>query len=138
MARDCVFCKIALGEIPSTKIHETDGVVAFLDIMPASPGHALVIPKEHYADLADVPAETLAALMAVVQKLGVATMKTTGADGYNVLQSNGKAAGQVIPHVHFHIIPRTEGDGLGVGTWKQGSAEQQELETYAERLRQNL
>ena len=107
---DCIFCKIVAGEIPSTKLYENDEVLSFLDIAPAAKGHALVITKKHYATLLDVPHEELSELINTIQKIGAAVMIAMKAEGFNVIQSNNKVAGQIIPHVHFHIIPRKEGE----------------------------
>jgi len=108
---DCIFCKIVKGEIPSYKLFENEHVLAFLDIMPASEGHSLVIPKKHFENLMDVPEKELEETMKIVQKVAKAVMKATHAEGFNVIQSNYRAAGQVVPHLHFHIIPRNEDDG---------------------------
>jgi histidine triad (HIT) family protein len=108
----CIFCRIAKDELPSEKIYEDDEAVAFLDIMPAAEGHALVLPKGHYERLTDVPPEKLRAVMVAAKKVAAAVVKATGAEGFNLLQSNGEAAGQVVGHVHFHIIPRKKDDGL--------------------------
>ncbi|MDP2974142.1 MAG: HIT family protein [Candidatus Diapherotrites archaeon] len=137
MADDCIFCKIAKGEIPSTKLYEDEQVLSFLDIMPAAKGHALVIPKKHYHTLLDIPHEELREIMAVVQKVAAAIMATTDATGFNVIQSNQKVAGQVIAHLHFHIIPRKEGDRLHF-EWEQGKAEKEELQRYAELVRKKI
>lgn len=125
----CVFCGIVDGKIPSSKLYEDNEVIAFLDIMPASKGHALVITKKHYHTLLDVPHEELCALIKTAQKIGAAAMKATGAEGFNLLQSNGKVAGQVIGHVHIHVIPRKDGDGLNF-SWKQEKAGEEELEIH--------
>lgn len=137
MADDCIFCKIAKGEIPSTKLYEDENVLSFLDIMPAAKGHALVIPKKHYHTLLDIPHEELREIMAVVQKVAAAIMATTDAAGFNVIQSNQKVAGQVIAHLHFHIIPRKEGDRLHF-EWEQGKAEVDELKRYAELVQKKI
>ena len=115
MPRDpnCVFCKIVAGEIPTQKVFETDCGLAFLDIGPLADGHLLWIPKEHYETLHEMPGERVSSLCAPLPRLGEAVKNVTGAAGYNVLQNNGRVAGQVVNHVHFHIIPRAEGDGLG-------------------------
>ncbi len=135
---ECVFCKIVNGELPSTKLYEDAKVLSFLDIMPAAPGHAVIIPKKHYATLPDMPRAELAALINAVQKIGAATVVVTKTDGFNVVQSNHKAAGQVIQHVHFHVIPRKSGDGLAVGSWKQEKAEKKELEEYAKLMQRHI
>jgi histidine triad (HIT) family protein len=112
MPRDanCTFCKIVDGEIPAAKVLETDSVVAFLDIAPVAPGHVLVVPKEHYARLADTPSEVSAALASELPRLTRAVLAATGSTALNVLQNNGREAGQLVDHVHFHLIPRRPGD----------------------------
>ncbi|MFN3167083.1 MAG: HIT family protein [Phycisphaeraceae bacterium] len=107
---DCIFCKIIAGEIPCHKLYEDDRVLAFLDIGPLSAGHALVIPKGHYELISEVPPEVAAAMFKIVPGLSKAIMQATGALSWNLLQNNGGAAGQVVGHVHLHIIPRPAGD----------------------------
>ena len=109
---DCIFCKIATGDGKAEKIFEDEKTFAFLDIFPASQGHSLVIPKKHYRTLSEMSPEDLAATIRTVQKIGKAVSKAMNADGFNVVQSNERAAGQVVFHVHFHVIPRKEGDKL--------------------------
>lgn len=106
MKNDCIFCAIAEGEIPSFKIYEDGEVLAYLDINPCSKGHTLVIPKKHYANLAETDEEALKTLIASVRKVAVHIAQRLGADGFNILQNNGRAAGQSVFHVHFHIVPR--------------------------------
>ncbi|MEK6957841.1 MAG: HIT family protein, partial [archaeon] len=112
MDENCIFCKIVSGQIPSTKIYEDENSLAFLDISPAANGHSLVISKKHYATLLDIPSTELKELILAVQKIGAATMKATNAQGFNVLQNNGAVSGQVIRHLHFHVIPRFENDSI--------------------------
>ena len=107
---DCIFCKIIAGEIPSSKVYEDEKILGFLDINPASKGHSLVLPKEHYEDIFDVPDELLREIISAVKKVAIAVEKTTASDGVNVVQNNKKAAGQLVSHIHFHIIPRFEND----------------------------
>jgi len=109
----CVFCKIVAGQIPALRVFEDDATLAFIDIGPLADGHLLVIPKEHYQRLEDVPPEVLAAVARNLPRLGRAVTRATSAPGYNLLQNNGKVAGQQVLHVHFHIIPRAPADGLG-------------------------
>ena len=111
MSSDCIFCKIVAGEIPCTKIYEDDQVLAFMDIGPVVKGHVLVIAKVHYETLTDTPDEILGGCLAVAKKIAAAQVKALGADGVNLHQANGAAAGQVVPHIHFHIIPRFADDG---------------------------
>ena len=106
-----VFAKVLRGELPCHKIYEDEDTLAFLDIMPRSEGHALVITKEQATDLFDVSPQALAKLMAVVQKLSPEIKEAVGADGVLIAQFNGAAAGQTVFHLHVHIIPRKEGDG---------------------------
>jgi histidine triad (HIT) family protein len=109
--QNCVFCKIVAGAIPSVKLYEDDEFLAFMDIGPIVKGHTLVIPKQHYNPLTETPPEVLGRLIAIVQKIANAQLKGLKADGINVVQSNGAAAGQVVPHLHFHVIPRFHADG---------------------------
>lgn len=108
---DCIFCKIVGGEIPSYKVYEDDNVLAFLDITPVNPGHTLVIPKKHYDNLVDMPDEEAKELLVAAKKIAVAVMAGTGAKGFNLNLNNGAVSGQLVGHVHFHIVPRFEGDG---------------------------
>jgi histidine triad (HIT) family protein len=108
---ECLFCKIAGGEIPSDKVYEDSKFLAFLDINPRNPGHTLVIPKKHYETILDMPDGELGDLLLMVKKVASAVKESMKADGISVGQSNGRAAGQVIPHVHFHVIPRYLSEG---------------------------
>ena len=111
MVDDCLFCKIGRGEIPSHTLYEDENVKVFLDIFPVSKGHCLVIPKRHYELVMDIPEEEMSFLKKLPMILENLT-KATGATGLNIVQNNGKDAGQVVDHVHFHIIPRFPDDGL--------------------------
>lgn len=138
MAEQCIFCKIVKGEIPSTKLYEDENVLSFLDIAPAAKGHAIVIPKKHYQTLLEMPHEELKSLAEAVQKVSAATMVALpGVEGFNVLQSNNEVAGQVIPHVHFHIIPRQKDDRLSFA-WEHGKAEMNELKQYAQIVKEKM
>jgi len=110
--QDCIFCKIIVGRIPCNKIYEDDSVLAFLDIAPISDGHTLVIPKEHFEKLDQCPQQTLINLSGCLGKIAKAVVSAVNSDGYNVLCNNGRAAGQLVDHVHFHIIPRNVDDGV--------------------------
>ena len=116
----CIFCRIVAGEIPALRILEDDHALAFIDIGPLADGHALLVPKNHYRDLRDLPPETLAAMSTHLPRLASAVMQATGATGLNLLQNSGASSGQAVFHVHFHLIPRREGDGLGY-PWKARS-----------------
>jgi len=107
----CIFCQIINNEIPSCKVYEDDKTLAFLDINPVNPGHTLVIPKKHYENIEEISEEDLAAVIASVKKVGRLMKDKLGAAGYNVTLNNGAAAGQDVWHLHFHVIPRHDGDG---------------------------
>lgn len=112
---DCIFCKIIAGEIPSAKIYEDDQVLAFLDISQATPGHSLVIPKEHVRNMLDMSPETAASLFSRIPKLAQALKTATGAEGLNILNNNEEAAGQTVFHAHIHLLPRyAAGDELDI------------------------
>jgi histidine triad (HIT) family protein len=108
----CIFCKIINGEIPSYKIYEDESTFAFLDIKPVNPGHTLIIPKKHYQNLEEISETDLQSLILVVKKIGAKIKQELGVPGYNCYENNDPVAGQVIPHLHFHIIPRLENDGF--------------------------
>ena len=110
--QECIFCKIVSGEIPCAEIYSSQSILCFLDIGPVAEGHTLIIPKEHYSTLWDVPQELSGELLWAMQAVGSAVFRITGATGLNVVMNNYKAAGQEVPHAHWHIIPRREGDGL--------------------------
>ncbi len=111
---DCIFCKIVSGEIPCAKVYEDDHVLAFLDINPLMPGHTLLIPKKHAETIFDMTPEETAACGAALQKVAAAVFKGMDAEGMNILQNNYEISGQEIFHVHFHLMPRTQGDGFKV------------------------
>lgn len=125
MSEECIFCKIVRGEIPCAKVYESENVLAFLDIAPVQPGHSLVIPKEHHPTLFDIPPALAEELLQALQKVGQAVMHATKAQGLNLGMNNHKAAGQLVPHAHYHLIPRFEGDGLRL--WPQKSYDDTEL-----------
>lgn len=109
---DCIFCKIISRSIPCAKVFENDHVLAFLDINPIAQGHTLVVPKGHYATLLDVPPPLGVELIGAMQRIADAVLEATNADGFNCLQNNFSAAGQMVFHAHWHIIPRFLNDGL--------------------------
>ena len=111
MEEECLFCKIAMGEIPSQKLYEDADHIAFLDINPRNPGHTLVMPKKHYETILEMPDNEIGELFRLVKKIAVAVKKGMNADGISIGQSNERAAGQVIPHVHVHVIPRFLSEG---------------------------
>jgi len=114
----CIFCQIVKGAIPSAKLYEDDAVLSFLDINPINPGHALVIPKNHYPTILDVDDEDLKKVAVVTKLIAKALRDALFCDGINVLQNNFEAAGQLIHHFHIHVIPRFEGDGFKVWSGK--------------------
>ena len=107
----CIFCRIVAGEIPSIRVYEDADVLAFMDIGPLVKGHTLVIPKTHHNLISETPDEVLAKVIAVVRRIAQAQKDGLGADGVNIHQANGAAAGQVVPHLHFHVVPRFDHDG---------------------------
>ena len=112
MLDDCIFCRIVAGELPAARLYEDEHVLAFLDIRPLRPGHALVIPKAHCADLRDCPAEAAGPLLETVGRLAPALAEAVGATGFNLFNTNGAVAGQEVFHLHLHVLPREEGDGF--------------------------
>ena len=137
MNPDCIFCKIVKGEIPATKVYEDNEFLAFMDIGPIIKGHTLVIPKEHYDSITATPADVLGKLIKLVQRIAGAQMNGLNADGVNIMQNNGKAAGQDVPHIHFHVIPRFEGDGHK-WNWDAKSYEStEEMNVYAAIIREH-
>lgn len=134
---ECIFCKIIAGEIPSEAVFENEHVIAFMDIQPTSKGHTLVIPKDHSVDLPSTEPGALAEVVAVLPMIAAAAVKAVGAAGFNILQSNGPCAGQVVGHTHFHIVPRNEGDGIGLG-FRQRPPVEDELAQTAEAIRTAL
>lgn len=139
MDRDpnCIFCRIATHEIPSQAVLETDRVLAFLDINPLAEGHLLLMPKAHVAALDDMPSEAAGQLCAYLPQLGSALRRVTSAAGYNVLQNNGRVAGQEVAHLHIHLIPRKEGDGLGY-RWLPQKYPEGKIEQLRDRLQSAL
>ncbi|MBA3064265.1 HIT family protein [Candidatus Woesearchaeota archaeon] len=124
---DCIFCKIVRGEIPSNKVYENKNFFAFLDIGPVNRGHTLIIPKKHYKNLLEMPEEELKGYMEAIQKVSKAILQGVNADGISINMSNEPAAGQVVMHAHFHIIPRLKNDGLKLwpqSRYKEGEAEE--------------
>lgn len=119
---DCIFCKIVAGKIPCTKIYEDDDILSFMDINPISEGHTLVVTKAHYEYAHQCAPELMAKLASKLPMIAKAVFEVSGADGYNILCNSGKASGQEVPHLHYHIIPRFEGDGV-FSKWPAGDYE---------------
>lgn len=124
--QNCIFCKIANGEIPSTTLYEDEDFRVILDLGPATRGHALLLPKEHYANLFELDDEVAAKALVTAKKIGRKMKKALGADGFNVVQNNGEAAGQTVFHFHMHLIPRYENDHAGI-LWEPGSTTPEEM-----------
>ncbi len=125
---DCIFCKIIAGQIPATKVLEDAACLAFLDVSPLADGHVLLIPKAHAQTLDELSADQAGAMLRNLPILVKAVQTATGCEGVNVLQNNGRAAHQFVPHVHFHIIPRNSGDAFHfnwpAGKYAPGKAEE--------------
>jgi len=134
---DCIFCKIACGDIPAEKILEDDVCLAFLDIGPLAEGHVLLIPKGHYETVDQMPADAAGAMLRHIPALVKAVRAATGCQGANVLQNNGRVAHQVVQHVHFHVIPRNSGDAFHFN-WPAGSYPKGRMSELAEAIRKNL
>lgn len=133
---DCLFCKIVAGGVPSQKVYEDDETFAFLDIKPVNPGHTLVVPKAHSAGIADATDETLAAVMRMVKKIAPGILTAVGSEGYNLGVNQGAVAGQVVMHLHVHIMPRFPDDGRAL--WHGRDASPEELAAVAEKIRKQV
>lgn len=123
---NCIFCKIANGEIPSETLYEDDTFRVILDLGPASRGHALILPKQHYRDICDLDGKVASNVLLLASKIGSAMKKSLGCAGFNVVQNNGKEAGQTVFHFHVHLIPRYE-DGPEMVSWVPGKVSPEEL-----------
>lgn len=130
---NCIFCKIAAGEIPSATIYEDEDFRVILDIEPASKGHALILPKEHYANLYELPEELASKVFVVAKKVVTAMTEVLGCDGYNVLQNNGEVAGQTVFHFHMHLVPRYKDDKVNI-KWKPGTLKEEWKEEILEKM----
>jgi histidine triad (HIT) family protein len=133
----CIFCAIVAGDAPARVVHEGPRTLAFLDINPATRGHALVVPKAHATDLLDASPEDLEAVAGVAQRLARAAVDVLGADGVNLLQSTGAAAFQTVFHLHVHVVPRYEGDGIHL-PWIPTPGDPDEIDAAAATLRSAL
>ena len=133
---NCIFCKIAAGEIPSKTIYEDDKFRVILDLGPATKGHALILPKNHYANLYELPEETAGDVMKLAKKMATVMTEKLGCQGFNLMQNNGETAGQTVFHFHMHLIPRYENDGQEIN-WKLGSPTQEELEEIKNLITEN-
>lgn len=131
---DCIFCKIIKGEIPSTKVYEDKNTLAFLDINPITPGHLLVAPKEHAEIIEEISEKSLTEAIKVTKKL-ISVLDQFN-EGTNIGLNNKSAAGQLVPHVHFHVIPRNEGDGLK--HWPSQKYDKGQAEAVADKIKRLL
>lgn len=130
---DCIFCKIANGEIPSKTLYEDEDFRVILDLGPATKGHALILPKEHLANLYELPDETASKVMILAKKMAARMTKKLECDGFNLVQNNGEAAGQTVMHFHLHLIPRYENDGQKI-VWAPTEPTQDELEAVKNQI----
>lgn len=137
MDAECIFCQIIQKKIPCAQVYENEHVLAFLDIAPISPGHCLVIPKEHFSRLETCPSSLIAKLTENLGTIAQAVIHAVSATDYNILNNNGRSAGQLVDHLHFHIIPRKPDDGV-FSQWPAGEYSSGQMELLAERIRQNL
>lgn len=135
MSEDCIFCKIIAGQIPSKTIYESVNVKAFLDIFPVSEGHTVVVPKKHYYNLLDMPDKELGPFFEDLKKVAQILKDKLRCDGFNVVQNNFPAAGQVVPHFHYHIIPRMTGDEKLKLKVAKKQATTEELDSIAGKLK---
>ncbi|OGV65953.1 MAG: hypothetical protein A2498_04895 [Lentisphaerae bacterium RIFOXYC12_FULL_60_16] len=135
---DCVFCRIVAGTLPACRVYENPHILAFMDINPVIKGHTLVIPKAHYDPITRTPDEVLVHVITAVRHVATAVWTGLKADGLNVTQANGAVAGQCVPHIHFHVIPRYENSD-NPRNWIPGKyASTAEMETFADRIRRAL
>ncbi|HPC49219.1 MAG TPA: HIT domain-containing protein [Kiritimatiellia bacterium] len=123
---ECVFCRIIAGQIPAKVLFENEEAIAFLDIAPFEPGHALVVPKMHAALFTELPDSVLSHLMPLVKRVASLLLERLPCDGFNILQNNGRCATQVVPHVHFHVVPRWNGRAINWISGAYASAEEME------------
>lgn len=133
----CIFCRIANGEIPSATVYEDELFRVILDMGPASKGHALILPKEHFKDVCDLDEVYAAKVLKLGGKIGAAMKKTLGCTGFNLVQNNGESAGQTVFHFHMHVIPRYA-HGEPMVAWNPGHAEPEELKEIAEQIKAGL
>ena len=131
---DCIFCKIANGEIPSATLYEDEDFRVILDLGPASKGHALILPKAHAANIYEISDDMAAKAMILAKKMATKMTEELKCDGFNIVQNNGEPAGQTVFHFHMHLIPRYEGDQVGI-TWKPGTLTDEVKNEILEKLK---
>lgn len=134
---NCIFCKIAAGEIPSTTLYEDQDFRVILDLGPASKGHALILPKEHYVNIYEIPDELAAKAIILAKKMAGIMTRALNCDGFNIVQNNGEPAGQTVFHFHMHLIPRYEDDQVGL-TWNPGSLTEEDKEEVLRKVMAEL
>ena len=130
---DCIFCKIANGEIPSKSLYEDEKFRVILDLGPAAKGHSLILPKDHAANLYELPEKLAGDAMILAKKMASILTEKLNCDGINLVQNNGEAAGQTVEHFHIHLIPRYKGDGQNIN-WVPGKPSQEELEAVRKQI----
>jgi len=135
---ECIFCKIINGEIPAVKVLDEELVVAFMDINPSSKGHMLVVPKNHVENIFEIPESDLRALIKAVKRCAKAVKVALNAEGITILQLNGKASNQIVPHLHVHVIPRWENDGLSISNWEMKLGDMEEIKNIAQEIKKNI
>ena len=134
MRDDCIFCKLANGVFPTNSIYEDEDFNVILDAGPATKGHALILPKEHYANIYEIDEDVLAKAAKLAKKIMTREKEALGCDGYNLVQNNGEAAGQTVFHFHMHLIPRYKGDQAGIAAWKQNSFAEEEMAAIRDKM----
>lgn len=133
----CIFCKIVAGQIPSFKLMEDDHTIAFMDINPVNPGHALAVAKGHWPTVDVIPPEVLASVACTAQKVAKAVVGELKPDGVNLVQANGAGAGQSVPHLHIHVMPRRAGDAVSLN-WVPKPGDMKEIEAVFQKLKAAL
>ena len=134
----CIFCKIIAGEIPAVKVLDDERVLAFMDINPSSRGHMLVVPKKHAENIFEISESDLAAMIKVVKRCATAAKEALKAEGVTVLQLNGKASDQIVPHIHIHVMPRWENDGLSISSWEMKPGDMEEIKGIARKVKEHI
>lgn len=131
---NCIFCKLANGEIPTATLYEDEDFRVILDASPAAKGHALILPKQHYANLYELDDSVASKVLVLAKKMITKMTDILGCDGYNIVQNNGEAAGQTVFHFHMHLIPRSKGDEVGFG-WKMGELTDEDKEDILSKVK---
>lgn len=134
---NCIFCKLANGEIPTNTLYEDDMFRVIFDLSPATEGHALILPKEHYSNLYELSDEAASKALILAKKMAGVMTEYFGADGFNIVQNNGECAGQTVFHFHMHLIPRYEGDHA-IKFWKPGKTDSEKLSKWSKEIKEKL